>query len=88
MFKTILLQRYYGLSDKQVEYQIIDRASFKKFLGQGTGDKVPDEKTIWASRENLTRTGLVDEVLDQFKKYLESKGLIFNEGQLWMRVLR
>ena len=82
MFKLIVLQRYYGLSDKQVEYQTIDRASFKKFLGLGTGDKVPDEKTVWAFRENLTRTGLVDEVFDQFKKYLESKELIFNEGQL------
>lgn len=82
MFKVIVLQRYYGLSDKQVEYQIIDRASFKKFLGLDTGDKVPDEKTVWAFRENLTRTGLVDEVFDQFKKYLGSKELIFNEGQL------
>jgi transposase, IS5 family len=82
MFKIIVLQRYYGLSDKQVEYQIIDRASFKEFLGLGTGDKVPDEKTVWAFREDLTRTGLVDEAFDQFKKYLESKELIFNEGQL------
>lgn len=82
MFKIIVLQRYYGLSDKQVEYQIIDRASFKEFLGLGTGDKVPDEKTVWAFRESLTRTGLVEEVFDQFKKYLETKELIFNEGQL------
>lgn len=82
MFKVIVLQRYYGLSDRQVEYQIIDRASFKKFLDLDTGDKAPDEKTVWAFRENLTRTGLVEEVFDQFKKYLESKGLIFNEGQL------
>lgn len=82
MFKIILLQRYYGLSDGQVEYQIIDRSSFKEFLGLGTGDKVPDEKTVWAFREELTRTGLVEEVFNQFKKYLEAKELIFNEGQL------
>ena len=49
MFKIIILQRYYGLGDKQVEYQIIDRTSFKNFLDLGTGDKVPDEKTVWAS---------------------------------------
>jgi IS5 family transposase len=82
MFKILLLQRYYGLGDKQVEYQIIDRTSFKRFLCLETGDKVPDEKTVWAFREQLTRTGLVDELFGQFIGYLESNGLIFNEGQI------
>jgi IS5 family transposase len=82
MFKILLLQRYYGLGDKQVEYQIIDRTSFKRFLGLETGDKVPDEKTVWAFREQLTKTGLVDELFGQFIEYLESKELIFNEGQI------
>jgi len=82
MFKILLLQRYYGLGDKQVEYQIIDRTSFKRFLGLETGDKVPDEKTVWAFREQLTKTGLVDELFGQFIGYLESKELIFNEGQI------
>ena len=44
MFKILILQRYYGLGDKQVEYQILDRTSFKTFLGLASGDKVPDEK--------------------------------------------
>lgn len=82
MFKILLLQRYYGLGDKQVEYQIIDRTSFKRFLGLETGDKVPDEKTVWAFREQLTKTGLVDELFGQFIGYLESNELIFNEGQI------
>ena len=82
MFKIMILQRYYGLGDKQIEYQIIDRISFKNFLSLETGDKVPDEKTVWAFRENLTNTGLVEELFIQFKNYLESKELIFNEGQL------
>jgi len=82
MFKILLLQRYYGLGDKQVEYQIIDRTSFKRFLGLETGDKVPDEKTVWSFRERLTTTGLVDELFGEFIGYLESNGLIFNEGQI------
>ena len=82
MFKILILQRYYGLGDKQIEYQIIDRISFKKFLDLETGDKVPDEKTVWLYRENITNTGLVEELFTQFKNYLESKELIFNEGQL------
>jgi IS5 family transposase len=36
MFKILILQRYYGLGDTQLAYQIIDRISFKKFLGLET----------------------------------------------------
>lgn len=82
MFKIMILQRYYGLGDKQIEYQIIDRISFKNFLCLETGDKVPDEKTVWAFRETLTNKGLVEKLFTAFKSYLESKELIFNEGQL------
>lgn len=82
LFKILILQRYYGLGDKQVEYQILDRTSFKTFLGLETGDKVPDEKTIWSFRERLTKTGLVKELFEQFTSFLEEKELIFNEGQL------
>ena len=60
MFKILILQRFYGLGDTQIEYQIIDRTSFKKFLGLESGDKVPDEKTVWAFRESLTNKGLVE----------------------------
>jgi len=80
MFKILILQPYYGLGDKQIEYQIIDRTSFKNFLGLDTGNKIPDEKTVWAFRESLTHAGLVDDLFNQFKNYLESKELIFNEG--------
>jgi len=82
MFKILILQRYYGLGDKQVEYQILDRLSFKKFLGLESGDKVPDEKTIWLFRENLTKKGVIELLFKQFIGFLESKNLIFNEGKL------
>jgi len=81
MFKIMMLQRYYNLGDKQVEYQIVDRMSFKKFLGLETGDKVPDEKTIWAFRERLTQTASIEELFKLFVSHLE-QGLIFNEGQI------
>ena len=82
MFKIMTLQRYYGLGDTQIEYQILDRLSFKKFLGLETGDKVPDEKTVWAFREKLTNSGLVEKIFFQFTEYLGSKGLIMNEGKM------
>lgn len=82
MFKIIILQRYYGLGDTQVEYQIIDRLSFKKFLGLESGDKVPDEKTVWLFRENLTKSGVIELLFKQFVQFLEDNNLIFNEGKL------
>ncbi len=82
MFKVLILQRYYGLGDTQLEYQIIDRTSFKKFLGLESGDKVPDEKTVWAFRERLTNEGLVEKIFLQFNNYLDSKGLIMNEDKM------
>jgi IS5 family transposase len=82
MFKIMILQRYYGLGDTQIEYQILDRLSFKKFLGLASGDKVPDEKTIWLFRENLTKSGLVEKIFEQFTQFLTSKGLIMNAGKM------
>lgn len=82
MFKILILQRFYGLGDTQLEYQIIDRISFKKFLGLESGDKVPDEKTVWAFRELLTKKGLVETLFVEFREYLISKGLIMNEGKM------
>jgi IS5 family transposase len=82
MFKILILQRYYGLGDTQIEYQIIDRLSFKKFLGLESGDKVPDEKTVWLFRERITTEGLVEKIFEDFNRDLESKGLIMHEGKM------
>ena len=78
LFKILILQRYYGLGDSQVEYQILDRTSFKAFSGLGTGDKVPDEKTVWSFRERITKTGLVEGSFDQSTSFLEGKELLLN----------
>jgi len=59
MFKILVLQALYGLSDEQAEYQIRDRLSFMRFLGLGLGARVPDEKTIWLFREILVRAGAI-----------------------------
>ena len=82
MFKIMILQRYYGLGDKQVEYQVIDRLSFKQFLGLETGDKVPDEKTVWLFRENLTKSGVIELLFNEFISFLENEKKFFNEGKL------
>lgn len=46
MFKVLVLQALYNLSDEQVEFQIRDRLSFMRFLGLGLQDRVPDAKPV------------------------------------------
>ena len=53
MFKILVLQQLYNLSDDQTEFQIRDRYSFGRFLGLSPEDVVPDAKTIWRFREGL-----------------------------------
>ena len=69
------------MSDHQIEYQIVDRTSFRKFLGIECVDDVPDEKTVWKYRELLTNTGVYDKLFSEFHSYIESKGLQSNEGR-------
>ena len=82
MFKVMILQRYYNLSDDQVEYQINDRMSFMRFLDLSISDDVPDSKTVWNFREQLTDLDLVEELFALFLKELEKLNLIVNEGKI------
>jgi IS5 family transposase len=82
MFKILLLKRYYNLSDEQVEFQIVDRLSFKDFLGLSSGDRVPDSRTIWAFQDRFISQGLEVKLFEKFKQYLDACGLYVNEGKI------
>src|SRR5665213_1168724 len=62
MFKILVLQSLYGLSDEQAQFQILDRRSFQHFLGLTEADPVPDQNTIREFREKLTRAELFSEL--------------------------
>ncbi len=57
LFKVLVLQTLYTLSDEQTEYQLKDRLSFMRFIGLALHEAVPDAKTIWLYREQLARAG-------------------------------
>jgi IS5 family transposase len=82
MFKILILQRYYNLSDEQVEFQINDRMSFMRFLDLSIADDVPDSRTVWNFREQLTNLELVENIFFLFIKELEKLNLIINEGKI------
>jgi len=82
LFKILILQRIYNLSDEATEYQIIDRLSFKNFLGLASGDKVPDQNTIWSFREKLGEKDTVSDLFNAFHALLQENGLMINEGKM------
>jgi len=82
MFKILILQRYYNLSDEQIEFQINDRLSFMRFLDLTISDDIPDSRTVWHFREKLTDLCLVEELFELFLEKLNALGLIINEGKI------
>ncbi len=82
MFKILVLQALYNVSDEQLEYQIRDRLSFMRFLGLDLHQRIPDAKTIWLFRETLAQAGVVEPLFTQFETYLAAQGLQARGGQL------
>ena len=82
MFKALVLQHLYNLSDDELEFQIRDRYSFCRFLGLNPENRVPDAKTIWLFREQLTEKKLIKPLFDDFDLQLEKKGFKARKGQI------
>ena len=82
MFKVLILQTLYNLSDEQVEYQIRDRLSFARFLGLGIEDSGPDYTTLWGFRERLKELELMELLFDRFGDYLAAEGYQAKQGQI------
>src|SRR5665647_41738 len=82
MFRMLMLQSLYNLSDEQVEYQVSDRMSFTRFLRLGIEDRVPDGTTLWLFRETLGKAGLIEKLFKRFSRHLDAKGYIARGGQM------
>jgi IS5 family transposase len=82
MFKILILQRYYNISDDNTENAILDRLSFMRFLGLGINDRVPDAKTIWLFRDKLTKAGLTEVLFRMLDDQLNKDGIIVNAEKM------
>jgi len=82
MFKLLILQRLYNLSDQQVEFQVNDRLSFSRFVGLPLGEGSPDFTTVWRFREAIAEAGAARELFDLFTALLEERGLVTREGTI------
>jgi IS5 family transposase len=82
MFKILILQRLYNLSDEQAEFQINDRQSFQRFLGLHLGSTVPDFTTVWLFREALTVADAIKPLFDTYGAILEKQGVVTKVGTI------
>src|SRR5512139_2478843 len=80
MFKILILQQWYGLSDLEVERQMADRISFMSFLG--FPNPFPDSRTIWLFRERMAKTGKDEVVWGELQKQLDAMGLKVKHGTI------
>jgi IS5 family transposase len=82
MVKIMLLRKWYGLSDVQAEQQILDRLSFRQFLGLSLTDSTPDHSTIRLFNERLTESGLCSTLFDAVLAHMKSEGLLVENGSI------
>jgi IS5 family transposase len=82
MFKMLVLQHLYNLSDFQTSYQLRDRISWQRFVGVELGASVPDEKTLWVFREALIKVDAVEEAFYWFNRHLREEGFEAKGGTL------
>jgi len=80
MFKILILQRWYGLSDLEVERQMADRISFMAFLG--FPEPFPDSRTIWLFKERMGSAGKDQIVWAELQRQLDDMGLQVKRGTI------
>ena len=82
MFKLLILQQLYNISDEELEYQVKDRLSFMEFLNLGLEDPVPDATTVWLFRQHLKDHNKMEPLFEEFSNYLNQQGYQAQGGQI------
>jgi IS5 family transposase len=82
LFKAMLLQRWHGLSDPQLEAALSDRLSFLRFCGLSLEDRTPDHATLWRFRQKLAASGLDEALLAELDRQLVAAGAVVRTGTL------
>lgn len=82
LFRALLLQRWYTLSDPALEEALADRLSFRRFCGLALADRTPDHATLWRFRQRLTQDGRLDALWAELQRQLDSHGVLLRQGTL------
>jgi len=80
LFKCLMLQKWFRInSDPELENQINDRLSFKKFLKLSFSKPSPDHSTFSRFRSRLSKNAM-DQINSEILRQFEAQGLTINEG--------
>ena len=82
MVKIMMLQQWYEASDEAMEEALWDRVSFKRFVGLGIEDDVPDHSTISRFRKEVSERGLGRRLFKELTRQLDKQGLFVKQGTL------
>ncbi|MEK9285742.1 MULTISPECIES: IS5 family transposase [unclassified Bradyrhizobium] len=82
LFRALLLQSLYGLSERELEEALGDRLSFKRFVGLSLEDATPDHTVLNRFRNQLVEQGLLDKLFGELDRQLENAGVILKRGTM------
>jgi IS5 family transposase len=82
IFKALLLQSWYNLSNQQLASQLARDLLFRRFVGTGLDDTVPDHSSIWRFRQKISEEGRLVLLLDRLNQGLTEAGLLIKPGQV------
>jgi IS5 family transposase len=82
MLKALMLQQWYGLSDPELEDALMDRLSFRRFVGLALDETAPDHSTISRFRKVLGVEGLSAKLFGEITRQIDDKGLILRQGTM------
>ena len=82
MFKLLLLEYFYNLSDVRVVEELHDRRSFERFCGINLLEHQVDDTSLVRFRERLREANLAARLFGIFNKMIDNKGFIIRKGTL------
>ena len=82
LFKALVLQAWYGLSDAELEYRLGDSLAFGRFVGLSLEDEVPDHTTLCRFRNRLIAGRLLEKLFAELDGQLEAAGVVLKSGTL------
>ncbi|MCF6345462.1 MAG: IS5 family transposase [Thiomicrorhabdus sp.] len=82
MFKVLILQSWYNLSDPACEKQLARDLLFRRFINLSLSEAVPDHSTIWRFRNHLNQQELLTPLLNKLNHQLNTQGIIIQTGEV------
>ncbi len=82
LFKALLLESWYGLSDVEVVQEIHDRRSFERFIGMDVRQYHLDDTTLVKFRERLRSSGVMEKVWTTVDRSLSRNGFVIKKGTI------